>query len=72
MGLGLSTPSPRWELNSELVTSAVPGAPDTPGNRKSGLVWPPLWQVSQATPARAACPPSSSGVRKAARPTSTE
>jgi len=71
MGLGLSTPSPRWELNSDEVTSAVPGAPETPGNRKSGLVRPALWQVSQDTPARAAWPPSSKGVRKAARPTST-
>ena len=40
MGLGLSLPSPRWLLIRDEVTSAVPGAPESPGNWKSGLPRP--------------------------------
>ena len=32
----------------------MPGAPETPGNRKSGLPRPLRWQVAQLIPARAA------------------
>ncbi len=71
-GVACETCHEGGHTNPEFLFPGVSGAPGTPGNRNSGLVWPPSWQVSQATPARAACPPSSSGVRKAARPTSTE
>lgn len=54
IGRGSSTPLPRWLLNSEEVTSAVPGGPETPWNRKSGLVRPLRWQDSQEILARAA------------------
>ena len=55
-------------LINDDVTSAVPGTPERPGNWKSGLLRPLRWQPLQERPARAACPPSSSGVRTAARP----
>ena len=71
IGLAPCTEFISCEESTEVVTSAVPGAPETPGNAKSGLLRPSRWQLSQDSPARAPCPPSSSGVRNAARPSST-
>ena len=42
--------------NCGWLTAATAGAPDAPGNRKSGLPRPPRWQLSQVSPARAAWP----------------
>ncbi len=64
-------PSAGW-LESSAARVAVPGAPETPGKKKSGLLRPLWWQLSQARPARAAWPPRRSGVLNAARPTSTQ
>ena len=71
MTMGSNRPLPRATLKKLFVTSAVPGAADTPASRKCGWARPLIWQLAQLSFAFAACPPSNVGTANNARPLRT-